>query len=150
MFLSSQASKGLHLAHYTGIACSFEAATDPTSGQLISQRVSRPLPKPPVWMKRRSVARFGFGGKLAVAKPPIGRDSMRAISVRTLTLEPELKAHSEAFEEAMSGDLRSYCQQKAHLEEDPEREYWSFIEARSFCRCYTICVAFTLVLQCSR
>lgn len=128
MFLSSQAGKGIHMAHYTGIACSFEAVTDPTSGQLVSQRVSRPLPKAPAWMKRRAVARFGFGGKLAVAKPPMSRDSVRAVSVRTLTLEPELKAHSEAFEEAISGDLRSYCQQKAHMEADPEREYWSFIE----------------------
>jgi hypothetical protein len=92
-------------------------------------------------MRRRAVARFGFGGKLAVAKPPIGRDSVRAVSVRTLTLEPELKAHSEAFEEAISGDLRSYCQQKAHVEADPEREYWSFIEARfRLCR-----VPFTLL-----
>lgn len=79
-------------------------------------------------MRRRAVARFGFGGKLAVAKPPVGRDNVRAVSVRTMTLEPELKAHSEAFEEAMSGDLRSYCSQKAHYEADPEREYWSFIE----------------------
>lgn len=140
--MSSQAGKGVHMAHYAGIACSFEAVTDPTTGQMHSQMVSRPLPKPPTWMRRRAVARFGFGGKIAVSTPPIGRDSVRAVSVRTLTLEPELKAHSEAFEEAISGDLRSYCQQKAHAEADPEREYWSFIEVRSpVIRLYSHCSA---------
>jgi hypothetical protein len=130
MFLSAQAGRGVHLAHYSGIACSFETTMDPSSGQQVTQRVSRPLPRAPSWLRRRAVARFGFGGKLAVARPPIGRDSLRAVSVRTLTLEPELKAHSEAFEEAMGGDLRSYCQQKAAMEADPEKEYWTFIEVR--------------------
>jgi hypothetical protein len=128
MFLSAQAGKAVHLAHYAGVACSYEAVSDAHTGQVINQQIPRPLPRPPAWMRRRSVARFGWGGRLATARPPLGRDGVRAVTMRTLTLEPALKQHSEEFEQALGGDLRSYCLQKADEEDEKEAEYWKFIE----------------------
>lgn len=128
MFLSSQAGRGVNLANYVGAACSTETYTDPHTGQAASHTVPRPLPRAPAWMRRRCVARFGWGGRLATAVPPPGRDAARTVSVRTLTLEPDLKRHSEQFEEAMGGNLRWYCSQKAASDDEREREYWRFIE----------------------
>lgn len=131
MFLSSQAGRGVNLANYVGTACSMETYTDPHTGQAATYTMPRPLPQPPSYMLRRSVARFGWGGRLATAQPPAGHDASRAVTVRTLTLEPDLKRHSEEFEGAMGGNLRSYCSQKAESEVEGEREYWSFIEVHA-------------------
>lgn len=146
MFLSSQAGRGVYLASHVGCACSTEMYTDPHTGQASTYTMPRPLPQPPAYMLRRSVARFGWGGRLATAQPPAGHDATRAVAVRTLTLEPDLKRHSEEFEGAMGGDLRSYCAQKAANEAEGEREYWSFIEVCAAGNCNSITPSYAAAL----
>jgi hypothetical protein len=98
------------------------------SGQVVSQQVSRPLTSAPQWMRRRCCARFGWGGKLAFVKGPLGKDSSRQVAISSVSSEPELAVHSRRFELAMVGNLQEYCTQKVAEEDQAEGEYWSFIK----------------------
>ena len=130
-FLTCQAGRAVRIANYAGVACSTETSVDPSTGQEVAHRVSRPLNSAPKWMRRKCCARFGWGGKLAFVRPPVGRDTTRAVVICAASPEPELKVHSERFESAMDGDLRSYCKQKAEEEDGPEADYWSFIQVNT-------------------
>jgi hypothetical protein len=127
-FLTCQAGRAVRIANYTGVACSLEAAVDPTTGAEAYHQVSRPLRAAPPWMRRRACARFGWGGRLASVRPPVGKDTTRAVLLSEVVPEPELKVHSARFEQAMEGDLSGYCQQKAAEEEEAEADYWGFIQ----------------------
>lgn len=120
----------MRVASYTGTACGVEAAVDPVTGQAVERPVSRPLATAPPWMRRRCCARFGWGGKLVTARPPVGKDATRAVVISHVSSEPELAVHSARFEEAMGGDLRDYCGAKAEQEDRAEAEYWEFIQVR--------------------
>jgi hypothetical protein len=136
-FLTCQAGRAVRVANFAGVACSVETSADPATGQDVSHLVSRPLRVAPTWMRRKCCARFGWGGKLATIKPSLGKDSARIAVVSVVAVEPQLKVHSQRFEQAMEGDLSSYCRRKVLEETDAEADYWNFIQV---CPCM-VCIS---------
>ena len=106
----------------------------------------------PTWMKRPSGGAFAFGGKFVSvapaaaaaepaahpAQPAAATSSVplaSAVSVSTLSLEPQLLALAEQFQQVLlSGDFVSFCDYKKQqaaergAEGEEERVTWTFMK----------------------
>ena len=101
----------------------------------------------PSWIKRPSGGAFAFGGKFvtvtpaavdptqsppatAATQPPPAPPVSTAVTVTTLSLEPQLLTLAEQFQQVLqSNDLMSFCQHKRQTApSDDERQTWTFMK----------------------
>lgn len=85
------------------------------------------LKKTPKWLKRRTGATFGFGGKLV----RFGFVDLKSkVTISTFAIDSEISAASEEFDKALeAGNLSTICKSKvAKSVTDQEKRDWTVIE----------------------
>ena len=99
----------------------------------------------PSWIKRPSGGAFAFGGKFVTVTPPAVDPAQpppaagtqpppapvsTAVTVTTLSLEPQLLSLAEQFQQVLqSGDFMGFCEHKRQTAtSDDERQTWTFMK----------------------
>ncbi|XP_053547922.1 protein transport protein Sec31B isoform X2 [Bombina bombina] len=105
--------------------------------QQVSQTtVIPPLKKPPRWIRRPVGASFAFGGKLVsfdspkLSVVPTPEPIPRQVYISQVTTEQEFLARSSELQTALlSGNLRSYCQNKVQSSSQVyDKNIWNFLK----------------------